>query len=218
LAFRIWVLGWNDGGTFRLGAFRASNSPSLGLVSLYPLPDAGVASSSLANSSATAAGVHYTGVAVANKAYRILGYIEWGPSGLASPGTWTITNLYETKTYGPGVPRPGSVVGGGGAYIAGNNAPVTFNTMSPANPIRLESAYSGGGAVSTNLSFHLNRGSTGLLTATSFEATANAVQTLPSGPFWDFPNQLPGGITYTAANVSFTTIGYSCVEAQEIMG
>lgn len=104
-AGRLWITGWNDGGTFRLGVFNASASGTI-----YPLPETGVASSLQAVAAGNSAGQHYTaGAAVTNKTYRILGYVDWNSSGMTA-GTWTTTNLNSIVTFGPGVKKPGDLI------------------------------------------------------------------------------------------------------------
>lgn len=104
-AGRLWITGWNDGGTFRLGVFNASNSTNI-----FPLSENGLASSLQAVAAGNAAGQHYTaGAAVTSKAFRILGYVDWNSSGMTA-GTWTTTNLNSIVTFGPGIKKPGDEV------------------------------------------------------------------------------------------------------------
>lgn len=100
-AFRLWIVGFNDAGTFRLGAILATTPTSQVSIS-----DDNLASSTTPGNSA---GVFVTGTAVSSKAYRVIGYIEWGASGLTA-GTWTTTNLVRVQSYGVGVKLPGEVV------------------------------------------------------------------------------------------------------------
>jgi hypothetical protein len=105
-AGRLWITGWNDGGTFRLGVFNACDG-----VNVFALPESGVASSLQVVAAGNSAGVHYTaGAAVTAKAFRILGYVDWTSSGVATAGTWTTTNLYSIVTFGPGIKKPGDIV------------------------------------------------------------------------------------------------------------
>lgn len=105
-AFRLWVVGFNDGGTFRLGVINCSTATRI-----YPLTDWAVASSTAEGGAGAAdsAGVIYTGTGVVLKAYRIIGFLEWSSSGLTA-GTWTTTNLSRIQLFGPGVPLPGMIV------------------------------------------------------------------------------------------------------------
>ena len=77
---RLWIVGFNDGGTFRLGAI------NLGTTTTEIGDD--VISSSTAEGGAGAAdsaSVFYTGTAVSSKPMRVLGYTE---STQATAGTW----------------------------------------------------------------------------------------------------------------------------------
>jgi hypothetical protein len=106
VAGRLWICGWNDGGTFRLGVFNASSTTRI-----YPLDETQLASSLQVVAAGNAAGQHYTaGAAVTSKAFRILGYVDWNSSGVATAGTWTTTNLNSIQTFGPGVKKPGDLV------------------------------------------------------------------------------------------------------------
>jgi hypothetical protein len=101
-AGRLWICGWNDGGTFRLGVFKASTASAL-----FALVENGVGSSLQITTGSTSAGQHYTSAAaVTSRAFRILGYVDWSASGMTA-GTWTITNLNSIVTFGPGIPLPG---------------------------------------------------------------------------------------------------------------
>jgi hypothetical protein len=106
-AGRLWITGWNDGGTFRLGVFNASTANNI-----YALSENGVASSLQVVAAGNSAGQHYTaGAAVTSKAFRILGYVDWNASGMTA-GTWATTNLNSIVTFGPGIRKPGDVVQG----------------------------------------------------------------------------------------------------------
>lgn len=104
IPFRIWVVGFNDGGTFKLGVINCKSST--GLVGL----DTGASASSTAEGgagSADSAGVFYTGTAVSSKIYCILGSFEY-QSGLATAGTWSgLPTL--VRLFGNGQLKPGEV-------------------------------------------------------------------------------------------------------------
>ena len=104
-AFRIWIVGFNDGGTFRLGAINCRNG-----IGTYPLAPWSIASSTAEGGAggADTAFTFYTGTAVSAKAYQILGYMTW-ESGLATGGTWNVGPT-RIQLYGLGVPLPGQVV------------------------------------------------------------------------------------------------------------
>jgi ribosomal protein L11 len=104
-AFKVWLVGFNDAGTFRFGLIN-----NLSGADIYPLAGFGIAASTAEGGagSADSAQTFYTGVAVAAKAYVPLAYMAW-ESGLAAAGTWS-AGPTRTQIYGPGVPLPGQVV------------------------------------------------------------------------------------------------------------
>lgn len=126
-AFRLWVVGFNDAGTFRLAVINCSPNGN----AVFPLADYGLASSTAEGGAGAAdsSGVFYTGTAVTSKAYRILGFLEWNTTGVTA-GTWTTTNLNRVQSYGPGVQRPGEMI----QYLrSASGAVVTGTTTLPAD-------------------------------------------------------------------------------------
>lgn len=106
IGFRIWVVGFNDGGTFRLGVINCRSGTSI-----YPLGQGTTIVSSTAEGGAGAADsaqVFYTGTAVTTKPYQILGYLTFS-NGLATAGTWNV-GPSAIQLYGIGVALPGQVV------------------------------------------------------------------------------------------------------------
>lgn len=115
IPFRVWIVGFNDAGTFRLGAINclttvAGAGAGSDVTSIYPLSAWGIASSTAEGGAGAAdsAGVFYTGTAVTSKAYTVLGYITF-ESGQATAGTWA-SSASRTQIYGPSIPLPGQVV------------------------------------------------------------------------------------------------------------
>jgi hypothetical protein len=110
--FNLHLIGFNDGGTFRLGAMNARTST--GIRSLVP----GTRESSTAEGGAGAAdtaGTIYTGTAVTTKDWTYLGRLEF-PAGITTAGTWTWTTGSATGKiipYMPGVKLPGEFLPGG---------------------------------------------------------------------------------------------------------
>ncbi len=100
--FRLWVVGFNDAGTFRLGLVNCSTASAI-----FPL-DEHNARSSTGGTGGSSAGTYYTGTAVATKAFRILGYLEWS-SGLTTAGTWA-SGPSAIQLFGPSIKKPGDVV------------------------------------------------------------------------------------------------------------
>ena len=98
--FRLWLVGFNDAGTFRLGVIKCALTDGV-----YGLQE-NVLESSTAEGGAGAAdssGVIYTGTAVTSKAMRVLGYLEYT---LTAAGTWdaapSLINLYSQGDRLPG--------------------------------------------------------------------------------------------------------------------
>lgn len=99
---RLWIVGFNDAGTFRLGAVNCLNGTSV-----FALRD-GIYSSTAEGGSggADSAQVIYTGTAVTSKAMTILGYLE---ATEATAGTWdTAPSALQIKTASTAL--PGDVV------------------------------------------------------------------------------------------------------------
>jgi hypothetical protein len=98
--FRLWLVGFNDAGTFRLGVIKCALTDGV-----YGLQD-NVLESSTAEGGAGAAdssGVIYTGTGVTSKAMRVLGYLEYT---LTTAGTWdtapSLINIYSQGDRLPG--------------------------------------------------------------------------------------------------------------------
>ena len=109
VAFRIWVVIFDDGGTLRLGAINCLSFTLNTLATIFPLDEYLVSSTAEGGAGAAdSAGVFYTGTAVTTKAYRIVGYLEWG-SGLATAGTWASDATIKVL-FGPGIKKPGEPV------------------------------------------------------------------------------------------------------------
>lgn len=99
---RLWIVGFNDGGTFRLGLVNALSGTSImalrnGIYSSTAEGGAGGADS---------AQIIYTGTAVTSKAMTVLGYLE---ATEATAGTWA-TAPSLIKIIQPGDPLPGDEV------------------------------------------------------------------------------------------------------------
>ena len=100
-AFRLWVVGFNDGGTFRLGVINCLSGTSI-----YPLAAWSIASSTAEGGAGAADSAHvlYTGTAVTSKPYQVLGYMTW-ETGLTTAGTWN-ANPTRSQLFGHGVALP----------------------------------------------------------------------------------------------------------------
>jgi hypothetical protein len=96
---RLWIVGFNDGGTFRLGLVNCLSGTSI--MALRP----GIYSSTAEGGAGAADSAHviYTGTAVSSKAMTVLGYLE---STQATAGTWASAPSV-IKIYQPGDGLPG---------------------------------------------------------------------------------------------------------------
>ncbi|MEY9703707.1 hypothetical protein ACFLEY_21730 [Bradyrhizobium sp. YCK136] len=236
-AFRLWVVGFNDAGTFRLGVINCAVSGGIS-----PLTE-NIPASSTAEGGAGAAdsgGVFYTGTAIASKAYRVLGYIEWSASGLTA-GTWTTTNLLTLQSFGPGVRLPGervqrvSMTSAVGTSISSSTYTITTLTKaitptSAANPIRVFASaaiLSGGSATVAIVQLGRNSnanmfGSFGVANISNTGAVYSSANALG----YDLPNStssttysLYGRSSDNATNISVLPNSYQgLLEVEEIMG
>ena len=103
--FHLWVGLFNDAGTLRLGLYQSAAAGVVNPIDMYNVKSS---TACAACSTATAAGVWYTPVAVASKAFRLAGLLEWS-SGLATAGTYASVPT-KIQLYHPGIPLPGTPV------------------------------------------------------------------------------------------------------------
>lgn len=110
---KVWVVGFNDGGTFRLGVINCLNGTDI-----YALSGWDIASSTAEGGAGAAdsAQTFYTGAAVTSKAFATLGYLTW-EAGLAAVGTWI--NPSRIRLFAADVPLPGTVVQRSGVWTGG---------------------------------------------------------------------------------------------------
>lgn len=108
-ANRIWIVGFNDAGTFRLGAINCLSGTAPNF-NVFPLGAWGIASSTAEGGAGAADSAHvfYTGTAVSAKAYRVLGYLTY-ESGLGTAGVYASAPT-RVEVFGPGVKLPGDIV------------------------------------------------------------------------------------------------------------
>lgn len=113
--FRFWLVGFNDGNTFRLGIINCvSTSAGAGsgrnVTSIFPLRGWTIASSTTEGGlgAADSAQVFYTGTAVAAKAYSVLGYVTY-EAGLATAGSYaSVPSRVHVLTRD--TPLPGDII------------------------------------------------------------------------------------------------------------
>lgn len=138
VAFRLWVVSFNNSGANVLALINCSNASTI-----FPLNEGVVVSSTAISGSATSAGVFYTpnGTTISSAAFRILGYIEYS-SGLTTAGTYTSAPT-AIQMFGPGVKKPGDVVQTAQHFDTGNttsNSTTIYLATVVAQAISLTSA------------------------------------------------------------------------------
>lgn len=121
--FRLWLVSADDAGTPRLGLVNCVTANGI-----RTLDEAALLTSQAEGGAGAAdsAGVVYTAVAVAAKAMRILGYLEWD-AGLVTAGTWAAAPT-KVQLFGPGIKKPGDVVQ---TRIASTTTVATGTTTTP---------------------------------------------------------------------------------------
>jgi len=231
-ACRIWVVAFNNSGTVQLGVINCWSG--LGASSfISPIPENIIENTTAVSSSATSAGVFYTTSALTNKVCKIIGYLEWGPSGMTA-GTWTTTNLLYVQNYGPGIPRPGTPTGNrsfisssGSTNTSASFANVTgsgvsISPSSAVNPILVHytasgSVAAGGSGSNSTYTGQLIKGSstvlqTGIIGVVSGSGTNSQTEGFVTYSYLDTNNststvtyQLQHHSTTTGATVSVTT-------------
>jgi hypothetical protein len=214
--FNLHLVGFNDGGTFRLGAMNARRTD--GIRTLTP----GTLESSTAEGGAggaDAAGTIYTGTAVTTKDFAYLGRLEF-PQGITTAGTWTWTTGSTTGRVIPFVPGgklPGDVVQSRGmttqsgvtnatAVYIGTNAFQAISPKSAANAVVVQGSGTGtitSGGISCFIT--LARGGTPIgVPAELFDDVAFATCSMVVGPVLDWPGTT-GSTTYDIRFKSSTT-------------
>ena len=132
----------------------------------------------------------YTDVAVASKAFRILGFMTW-ENGLTTAGAWGSPPT-DVQLFGPGIPLPGQVIqsaqaiGGGGnttsSTFTATSLAVSMSPTSRANPVGL--AFDGNVNISHSGVFGfvgILRGGTLVGRAAAIYSTGGGLQIWPCG-------------------------------------
>lgn len=195
--FRLWVVVFNNAGTNVLALINCSTATSV-----LPLNESATASSTAMSAAATAAGTFYTpnGTTVAAKAFRILGYVEYG-SGLATAGTY-VSLPTTLQVFGPGIKKPGDVVqmvsatsgtaaATASSYVPSATLPTTaagalavsapaFTGTSTANLVRLRGVATGSGTSTNNIiTGYLASGTTVLAAGAGSSGAGNTLVSVP---------------------------------------
>lgn len=114
VAFRLWITGFNDGGTFRLALINcvtsvAGSGAGRDITSIFPLAGWGLASATQIGAGSTSSATFYSaGAAVSSKAYATLGYLTY-ESGVATAGTFT-ANPTRMQLFSRNDPLPGQTI------------------------------------------------------------------------------------------------------------
>lgn len=236
-AFRFWVVAFNNSGTAVLALINCSTVNNAGNSTIFPLNEGAVASSTAISGSATSAGVFYTpnGTTVTSKPFRILGYVEYNSTGLATAGTYaTAPNFVQVM--GPGIRKPGEIV-----QIASNMTSTVGSTSttgsfvnlasgqtqaitptSAANPLRIMTQGSLDGGTSSNTFLQIVRGST--LIGQPVNTTTGTILPGISIFSYDLPNTTSSTTYQVQAKINAGTLNYprssagSLLEVMEFMG
>lgn len=213
--FRLWLVTFNNSGANVLGLVKCATEFSVtSQPQIFSLNEGLVASSTAMSASSTAANTFYTQSAVTNKPFRILGYIEYNSTGLATPGTYA-TSPNFIQVFGPGIRRPGETVQTAIAINLAGNSGVSntsfvafsntqFSTLTPtsaANLIKynISCVALTGVVASTNttVSAQVSRGSSTLIGSVQQGSSPSS----SGGISWQ------GGLTFTGYDNPNTTSG-----------
>lgn len=128
IPFRLWLVGFNDAGTFRMGAVNCLSGTTI-----MPLRDDILASSTAEGGAggADSAQVIYAGTAVAAKPMRVLGFVEWS-AGLAAVGTYGIVPT-KVHNFSVGTTLPGQVVQTVSGYSASGSSTTSTSMVDVTN-------------------------------------------------------------------------------------
>lgn len=108
LAFKLWVVLFNNGGTPVLGLWQSLTGGN-SMTAFNTLPIDQLVNTTAIGAGSVSGGVFYTnGVSLVSKPYKVLGYVEYN-AGLATAGSF-ISAPTDAALYGPGVPLPGDVI------------------------------------------------------------------------------------------------------------
>jgi hypothetical protein len=234
-AFRLWVVAFDNSGTVVLGLINCLTAN--GIASLN---ETLVSSTTNMSGTANAAGTFYTpaGVNLVGKSFRIIGFVEYNSTGLATSGTYTRVPDFM-QIFGPGIKKPGDIVQTSYATASTQTSTtsssfastVVTRSISPTSAANIVRGRSLAGAqVATggaNIFINLIRGATTLLLQRMVAGSATLL--VPLSFFWiDTPNTT-SSTTYTHQirnNDGSTTVvfGFNAdgetwfIELEEIMG
>jgi hypothetical protein len=217
VAFRVWLWLVNESGTPRIGVSQGG-FPREGTVTVTKLDttsdNAGIIYSNITPSSATLP-------------VRLLGYLEWSSLGLVATGTWTVTNLSITKTFGPGVKKPGDIVAIWSAAVSTSSSTssatavdttltITYAHSSACNPVNiLASGHLSSSTASGYGSSRIYKGATAIGNQVDWNTWAGGSNTgMMHG--LDYPN-ITGGQTYVVKYWGTVTIAWNTFSVPQVI-
>ena len=189
-AFRFWVVAFNNAGTAVLALWHSGAGAAT--LSLNPLNEGTLQSTTGISGGATSAGVFYTpnGTNLSSKAFRILGYVEY-TSGLGTAGTYTAAPDI-VQLFGPGIKKPGEIlqVVTGSNQTAATTASATYAQMSsaPAPTITPTSTTS---VIEAELSSTINSGGGNASNISWSRGTTANTNIIGSSPFYQVASVAP---------------------------
>lgn len=235
-AFRFWVVSFNNGGTNVLALINCLTTSN----EVIPLDESlATAPTTPMSGSATSAGVFYTpnGVTVTSKTFRILGYIEYNSTGLATAGTYAVGPTY-VRNFGPGIKKPGDIVQyrratgtsqgtrtSASLGVLTGSPSVVITPQSAANPIRVQLSGSGNCSSVSACVFALSMNSTAIGPQCNFTVVSGAPNYPCTLHTYARPNTLSGTTFQIQGSASTGSQSYPATasggyefEVQEIQG
>ena len=214
VAFRYWVVAFNDAGTVRLGVINCTTSTSI-----YPLAGWGIASSTTISTGADSAQVFYSDAGVTSKAYVVLGYVTY-ESGLATAGTYASAPT-RVQVYTPDIALPGRPVQevshaystettNSTSVAADTGLTATITPSSAANRVLVEVHQAGcdksAGDAANGLTLVLVRASTTISTLVAAGGFTNSALRNSFGTCSSVVLDAPGVATATAYKTTFVNV------------
>ncbi len=105
--FRVWTVLFNNGGTAALGLIQTVTGGATP-TAISAIQESSTPSPTAISAGSTSAGTFYAASSIGNKAFRILGYLDFS-TGQATAGTW-VTAPDRIQSFGPGIKKPGDTV------------------------------------------------------------------------------------------------------------
>jgi len=214
-AFRFWVCAFDNAGTVVLALINCSIvNITNAVATIFPMNEGLVANTTGITASSTSGGVFYTpnGTALTSKSFRIIGYVEYNATGLATPGTYaTAPNFIQL--FGPGIRKPGDPIQTATATLTTNGTTssttyavlatptsVSIAPSSAANPIKVSAAGALNLSATATAGLILSRGAvsnTNLFGSVALNNTTGGTGSTAFVFGYDLPNSI-SSVSYTA--------------------